>query len=88
MSSQNNEILIEKIAKIEATANEIKKQREEYNRNVISIANKRNLLNEKVKELIKSAKEDREKRDRFNNLIKEKKDQKKLIFKFEFMMQC
>jgi len=68
-----------KISNIEAIARDIKQQREEFNRKVTTIANKRNLLNEQVKELIKTAKEEREKRDNCNKTISEIKE-KKLIF--------
>lgn len=68
-----------KISNIEAIARDIKQQREEFNRKVTTIANKRNLLNEQVKELIKTAKEEREKRDNCNKTISEIKE-KKIIF--------
>lgn len=62
-------------------ARDIKQQREEFNRNVTSIANKRNLLNEQVKELIKTAKEERDKRDKCNEEISEIKQNKTLLLK-------
>ncbi len=66
---------------MEALARDIKQQREEFNRKVTSIANKRNLLNEQVKELIKTAKEEREKRDKCNESISEIKEKKLLLLK-------
>ncbi|MFW9780610.1 MAG: coiled-coil protein [Candidatus Heimdallarchaeota archaeon] len=69
------------ISNIEARARDIKQQREEFNRKVTTIANKRNLLNEQVKELIKTAKEEREKRDHCNETISEIKSKKELLLK-------
>jgi uncharacterized coiled-coil DUF342 family protein len=69
------------ISNIEATARDIKQQREEFNRKVTSIANKRNLLNEQVKELIKTAKEERDKRDSCNETILKIKESKTLLLK-------
>jgi uncharacterized coiled-coil DUF342 family protein len=62
-------------------ARDIKQQREEFNRKVTSIANKRNLLNEQVKELIKTAKEERDKRDKCNEAISTIKQSKTLLLK-------
>lgn len=62
-------------------ARDIKQQREEFNRKVTSIANKRNLLNEQVKELIKTAKEERDKRDKCNEAISNIKQSKTLLLK-------
>lgn len=70
-----------KISNIEARARDIKQQREEFNRKVTTIANKRNLLNEQVKELIKTAKEEREKRDKCNETISEIKSEKNILLK-------
>jgi uncharacterized coiled-coil DUF342 family protein len=66
---------------MEALARDIKQQREGFNRKVTSIANKRNLLNEQVKELIKTAKEEREKRDKCNETISKIKEKKLLLVK-------
>lgn len=66
---------------MEASARDIKQQREGFNRKVTSIANKRNLLNEQVKELIKTAKEEREKRDNCNGTISKIKEKKLLLLK-------
>lgn len=66
---------------MEALARDIKQQREGFNRKVTSIANKRNLLNEQVKELIKTAKEEREKRDNCNDAISKIKEKKLLLLK-------
>ena len=66
---------------MEALARDIKQQREGFNRKVTSIANKRNLLNEQVKELIKTAKEEREKRDNCNETISKIKEKKILLVK-------
>ena len=62
-------------------ARDIKQQREEVNRKVTIIANKRNSLNEQVKELIKTAKEEREKRDKCNKAISEIKEKKNVLLK-------
>jgi uncharacterized coiled-coil DUF342 family protein len=70
-----------KISNIEANARDIKQQREELNRKVTTIANKRNQLNEQVKELIVSAKEEREKRDICNQSISEIKEKKNILIK-------
>jgi len=80
-SNQDIENNLLKISNIEANARDIKQQREELNRKVTTIANKRNQLNEQVKELIVSAKEEREKRDQCNNLISEIKEKKDILFK-------
>jgi uncharacterized coiled-coil DUF342 family protein len=66
---------------MEALARDIKQKREGFNRKVTSIANKRNILNEQVKELIKTAKEEREKRDNCNETIKKIKEKKILLLK-------
>ncbi len=81
LSKQDIETLLLKISNIEAMARDIKQQREGFNRKVTSIANKRNLLNEQVKELITTAKEEREKRDNCNNAISKIKENKSLLFK-------
>ncbi|NHJ02237.1 MAG: hypothetical protein EAX86_08875 [Candidatus Heimdallarchaeota archaeon] len=81
MSDQDIESQLLKISNIEATARDIKQQREGFNRKVTSIANKRNLLNEQVKELIQTAKEEREKRDKCNEAISEIKEKKSLLLK-------
>jgi uncharacterized coiled-coil DUF342 family protein len=81
LSKQDIESLLLKISNIEAFAREIKQQREEFNRKVTSIANKRNSLNEQVKELIRTAKEEREKRDMCNKAISDIKERKLLIIK-------
>ncbi|MFX0182548.1 MAG: coiled-coil protein [Candidatus Hodarchaeota archaeon] len=75
------ESLLLRISNIEAMARDIKQQREEFNRKVTSIANKRNLLNEQVKELIKTAKEERDKRDKCNEAISKIKQSKTLLLK-------
>lgn len=79
IESIENKLL--KISNIEARARDIKQQREEFNRKVTTIANKRNLLNEQVKELIKTAKEEREKRDKCNETISEIKSRKSVLIK-------
>jgi uncharacterized coiled-coil DUF342 family protein len=66
---------------MEALARDIKQQREGFNRKVTSIANKRNLLNEQVKELIQTAKEEREKRDNCNETISKIKEKKLQLIK-------
>ncbi len=66
---------------MEALARDIKQQREGFNRKVTSIANKRNLLNEQVKELISTAKEEREKRDNCNETISKIKEKKLQLIK-------
>jgi len=81
LSNQDIETNLLKISNIEANARDIKQQREELNRKVTTIANKRNQLNEQVKELIASAKEEREKRDQCNSLISEVKEKKKVHLK-------
>lgn len=81
LSEQDVESLLLKISNIEAIARDIKHKREGFNRKVTSIANKRNLLNEQVKELIKTAKEEREKRDNCNEAISNIKEQKMLALK-------
>ncbi|MCK4848171.1 MAG: hypothetical protein KAT16_04030 [Candidatus Heimdallarchaeota archaeon] len=81
LSNQDIEANLLKISNIEANARDIKQQREELNRKVTTIANKRNLLNEQVKELIGSAKEEREKRDKCNQLISEIKEKKNILLK-------
>jgi uncharacterized coiled-coil DUF342 family protein len=81
LQDQNIESHLLKISNIEAIARDIKQQREEFNRKVTAIANKRNLLNEQVKELIKTAKEEREKRDNCNKTISEIKEKKSLLLK-------
>ena len=80
-SNQDIENNLLKISNIEANARDIKQQREELNRKVTTIANKRNQLNEQVKELIVSAKEEREKRDQCNKLISEIKEKKNILIK-------
>ncbi|MHA2112924.1 MAG: coiled-coil protein [Candidatus Hodarchaeales archaeon] len=80
-SNQDIETNLLKISNIEANARDIKQQREELNRKVTTIANKRNQLNEQVKELIVSAKEEREKRDQCNKLISEIKEKKNILIK-------
>lgn len=81
LSEQNNESLLLKISNMEAVARDIKQQREVFNRKVTSIANGRNMLNEQVKELIKTAKEEREKRDNCNEAISKIKEKKILLLK-------
>ncbi|MHA1512450.1 MAG: coiled-coil protein [Candidatus Hodarchaeales archaeon] len=81
MSNQDIEANLLKISNIEANARDIKQQREELNRKVTTIANKRNHLNEQVKELIVSAKEEREKRDQCNQLISDIKEKKNIFLK-------
>ena len=81
LSNQDIEANLLKISNIEANARDIKQQREELNRKVTTIANKRNHLNEQVKELIVSAKEEREKRDQCNQLISEIKEKKNIFIK-------
>ncbi|MHA1207121.1 MAG: DUF7121 family protein [Candidatus Hodarchaeales archaeon] len=81
MSNQDIEANLLKISNIEANARDIKQQREELNRKVTTIANKRNNLNEQVKELIVSAKEEREKRDQCNQLISDIKEKKNIFLK-------
>ena len=81
LSNQDIETNLLKISNIEANARDIKQQREELNRKVTTIANKRNQLNEQVKELIVSAKEEREKRDQCNSLISEVKEKKNILIK-------
>ncbi|MFX1516505.1 MAG: coiled-coil protein [Promethearchaeota archaeon] len=81
MSEQDIESLLLKISNMEAMARDIKQKREGFNRKVTSIANKRNLLNEQVKELIKTAKEEREKRDNCNETIAKIKEKKLLLLK-------
>ena len=81
MSEQDIEALLLKISNIEASARDIKQQREGFNRKVTSIANERNLLNEQVKELIRTAKEEREKRDNCNEAISKIKEKKLLLIK-------
>lgn len=66
---------------MEAIARDIKHQREGINRKVTEIANKRNSLNEQVKELIATAKEEREKRDNCNDKITALKENKTLLLK-------
>jgi len=66
---------------MEALARDIKQKREGFNRKVTSIANKRNILNEQVKELIKTAKEEREQRDNCNEAIAKIKENKILLLK-------
>lgn len=66
---------------MEAIARDIKHQREGINRKVTEIANKRNSLNEQVKELIATAKEEREKRDNCNDKITALKESKTLLLK-------
>ena len=51
-SNQDIENNLLKISNIEANARDIKQQREELNRKVTTIANKRNQMNEQEKELI------------------------------------
>jgi uncharacterized coiled-coil DUF342 family protein len=80
-ANQDIENNLLKISNIEANARDIKQQREELNRKVTTIANKRNQLNEQVKELIVSAKEEREKRDQCNKLISEIKEKKNILIK-------
>ena len=67
-SNQDIENHLMKISNIEANARDIKQQREELNRKVTTIANKRNQLNEQVKELIISAKGERDQRDQCNKV--------------------
>ncbi len=81
LSNQDIEANLLKISNIEANARDIKQQREELNRKVTTIANKRNQLNEQVKELIVSAKEEREKRDQCNQLISDIKEKKNIFLK-------
>ena len=81
LSNQDIEANLLKISNIEANARDIKQQREELNRKVTTIANKRNHLNEQVKELIVSAKEEREKRDQCNQLISHIKEKKNIFLK-------
>ncbi|MFX0171517.1 MAG: coiled-coil protein [Candidatus Hodarchaeota archaeon] len=81
MSDKDLDSQLLRISNIEATARDIKQQREEFNRKVTSIANKRNLLNEQVKELIKTAKEERDKRDSCNEAILKIKESKALLLK-------
>ncbi|UCG89785.1 MAG: hypothetical protein JSU57_04805 [Candidatus Heimdallarchaeota archaeon] len=81
MSEQDIESFLLKISNMEALARDIKQQREGFNRKVTSIANKRNLLNEQVKELIKTAKEEREKRDKCNEAISRIKEKKLILLK-------
>jgi len=81
LSNQDIEANLLKISNIEANARDIKQQREELNRKVTTIANKRNHLNEQVKELIVSAKEEREKRDQCNQLISDIKEKKNIFLK-------
>jgi len=81
LSTKEIESLLVKISNIEAVARDIKQQREEFNRKVTAVANKRNLLNEQVKELIKTAKEEQEKRDNCNQAISEIKQKKILLMK-------
>ncbi|MFX0051575.1 MAG: coiled-coil protein [Candidatus Hodarchaeota archaeon] len=81
MSDKDLDSQLLRISNIEATARDIKHQREEFNRKVTSIANKRNLLNEQVKELIKTAKEERDKRDLCNEAILQIKQNKTLLLK-------
>lgn len=66
---------------MEAIARDVKHQREGINRKVTEIANKRNSLNEQVKELIVTAKEEREKRDQCNDKITALKETKALLLK-------
>ncbi|MHA1974972.1 MAG: coiled-coil protein [Candidatus Hodarchaeales archaeon] len=81
MSKQDIESLLLKISNMEAMARDVKHQREGFNRKVTEIANKRNLLNEQVKELITTAKEEREKRDKCNEAISTIKEKKNLLLK-------
>ncbi len=81
LSDQDIEANLLKISNIEANARDIKQQRAELNRKVTTIANKRNQLNEQVKEIIVSAKEEREKRDQCNQLISEIKEKKTILLK-------
>jgi uncharacterized coiled-coil DUF342 family protein len=81
LSKQDIESLLLKISNIKAFARDIKQQREGFNRKVTSIANKRNMLNEQVKELIKTAKEEREKRDNCNEAISKIKEKKLVLLK-------
>ncbi|MHA1213890.1 MAG: coiled-coil protein [Candidatus Hodarchaeales archaeon] len=81
MSKQDIESLLLKISNMEAMARDVKHQREGFNRKVTEIANKRNLLNEQVKELITTAKEEREKRDKCNEAISAIKEKKNLLIK-------
>ncbi|MHA2054854.1 MAG: coiled-coil protein [Candidatus Hodarchaeales archaeon] len=81
MKKQDMESLILKISNIESVARDIKQQREELNRKVTTIANKRNQLNEQVKELIKTAKEERDQRDQCNQSISEIKEKKNTLIK-------
>jgi uncharacterized coiled-coil DUF342 family protein len=81
LSNKDIESLLLKLSYHEAQARDIKQQREEFNRKVTAIANKRNLLNEQVKELISTAKEEREKRDKCNENIVKIKENKDLLLK-------
>jgi len=81
LSKQDIESLLLKISNMEAMARDVKHQREGFNRKVTEIANKRNLLNEQVKELITTAKEEREKRDKCNEAISAIKEKKNLLIK-------
>ena len=80
-SNQDIENNLMKISNIEANARDIKQQREELNRKVTTIANKRNQLNEQVKELIISAKGERDQRDQCNKVISEIKEKKNILLK-------
>ncbi len=81
LTTKEIESLLLKISNIELVARDIKQQREEFNRKVTAIANKRNLLNEQVKELIKTAKEEQDKRDKCNQAITEIKQKKEALLK-------
>ncbi len=81
LEKQDIESLLLKISNIESNARDIKQQREELNRKVTTIANKRNLMNEQVKELIQTAKDEREKRDQCNQTISEIKEKKNVQLK-------
>lgn len=81
LSKKDVESLLLKLSYHEAQARDIKQQREEFNRKVTAIANKRNLLNEQVKELISTAKEEREKRDKCNENIVIIKENMNLLIK-------
>ncbi|WP_455143632.1 coiled-coil protein [Candidatus Hodarchaeum mangrovi] len=81
MLEQDIESQLLKISNMEAIARDIKHQREGINRKVTEIANKRNSLNEQVKELIATAKEEREKRDNCNDKITALKENKTLLLK-------